>query len=494
MPAGMPDGLAALVLELLPAAICVLDRDGAIVFYNEAAVALWGRRPEPGEKWCGSMKLFTLAGEPIAEADGPMPRALLEGRSTASVEAVLERPDGTSVPLLAHPTVLRDADGRVVGAANLILDITERLRRDEALRLESIGRLAGGVAQDFNNLLTVMIGNGDALAQAQAMDGTLRDKAARIVAAARRAADLTQHLLAFGRRQHLTPVAVDCGPLLEEVAQQLRTVLGPRVAVTIGDCEGAVTADRALLAASLVNLVLNAADALPGGGTIRLSAAPGARAGTVALSVADSGQGMAPATLAQAFEPFFTTKQDGGGAGLGLSMVQGFARQSGGEATIESTPGSGTVVRLTLPEATPTRLPPPPAAVAEGDLPKGRERVLVAEDDPFVRDYVVDCLEDLGYDVTAARDGREALARLDDGEPVDVLFADVVMPGGISGIDLADKALQMRPGIKILLTSGYAAEMLQARHGRERKLRLLSKPYRRADLARLMRETIDAQA
>jgi CheY-like chemotaxis protein len=263
-------------------------------------------------------------------------------------------------------------------------------------------------------------------------------------------------------------------------------------------------ADPTQLESAILNLAINARDAMPDGGSLTVSTANIAldepyrdrhlevRPGNyVLIAVTDTGEGMAPDVVERAFEPFFTTKEVGKGSGLGLSMVYGFIKQSNGHVTIYSEPGLGTTVRLYLP-ATPVVAESGIASrAAREEARHGRETVLVAEDDPFVRAYVVASLEELGYRTIAADDGREALKRLTQGLEADILFTDIVMPGGMNGWELAEQAQKVRPGLKVLFTSGYALESLVARGRIQPDVAILNKPYRKADLARLLRDVLD---
>ncbi|HEY0178169.1 MAG TPA: PAS domain S-box protein [Dokdonella sp.] len=379
--------------------------------------------------------------------------------------------------------------------AHLLSAALQRRRTEEQLahaqRLESIGQLTGGVAHDFNNLLTVISGN---LQLLQDDDGADAGDRAQIIQAALRAvgngAALTRKLLAFARRQRLTPRAIVLQPWLAELSSLLKRTLGETVAIRIA-CEAHdadVFADPGELDAALVNLALNARDAMPRGGELTIAAAPHeladddpaielARGRYVAVSVADTGVGMAPDVLARALEPFFTTKAETRGSGLGLSMVYGFAKQSGGAMTLDSRLGYGTRVTLYLPAAPAERAPP--AAPVRAEAPSGGT-VLVVEDEPDVRGIVVAFLRSLGYASLVAASAEEALALLRGHAEIDVLFSDVVLGSGMTGVDLARHARALRPGLPTLLTSGYEHALLN--DGDARDFKLLRKPYTRAEL------------
>jgi signal transduction histidine kinase/ActR/RegA family two-component response regulator len=387
-------------------------------------------------------------------------------------------------------------------------DDIERLdaRLLQAQRLEAVGQLTGGVAHDFNNLLTVVLGNADRLAVDLADDPDQRQAAEMIVAAAERGAALTQQLLAFARKQPLTPGVVDVNQRITALTPMLQRTLGEHIQIEIVRGAGLWPAqvDPGQLDNAVLNLCLNARDAMPGGGRLTLETGnasldrayaeqcPEVEPGPYTMvAVSDTGVGIAAKDLGRVFEPFYTTKETGKGTGMGLAMVYGFARQSGGHATIYSEPGHGTTVRLYLPRAAgtvPAAEATPPAPVA----PAGNETVLVVEDDDTVRLLACRELEVLGYRVIAAANGAEALARIEQGDAVDLLFTDIVMPGGLSGRELADAVQQLRPGLPVLFTSGYTENAI-VHHGRlDPGVLLLSKPYRHQDLARAVRSALDA--
>ncbi len=367
----------------------------------------------------------------------------------------------------------------------------------QAQRLEALGRLTGGVAHDFNNLLTAILGTVTLLERHLGKE--LDDKSRRLLAAARdavsRGARLNAGLLTFARRQPLSPTNLDANVLLRGFTPLMQQALGEasplrlNLAADLPPCR----ADASQLEAAVLNLAINARDAMQGGGSVTLStwrcqldatalagnrdAKPGE---FCAIALADTGQGMPVAVRERAFEPFFTTKALGKGTGLGLSQVFGFARQSGGHVTIESTAGQGTTVIIYLPaEAGSTRSEPVRPEDPEGVVAMRHATILLAEDDPRVREVTAEMLRDAGFRVVAAEDGREALALLRRGEPVHLLFSDVVMPGGVSGYGLAQEARRLRPGLPVLLTSGFAGAVLEPDdHGFD----LLPKPYDRAVL------------
>ena len=401
---------------------------------------------------------------------------------------------GTEIIYDADFTPLYSRAGAIVGAVCILHETTDRRRVEVMLRqsqkLEAVAQLTGGVAHDFNNLLTAVIGCLDLIAYQ--VDSPRTTKLVEIARrSAERGAQLVQQLLAFARRQSLHAVSVDIGSLLTEIGVLLRNVAGEAIDLVF-DPESVslwrTKIDRAQFEAAVMNLVINSRDAMPHGGRITVRAAnlsaadlPGAvdlRPGDyVALAVEDTGEGMTSEIAARAFDPFFTTKEVGKGTGLGLSMVHGFAVQSGGGLRLESAPGVGTGVTLYLPRersATETDREEP-AAEPRG----GTGTVLVVEDDEQVRAISVEMLSSLGYRVHIARDGHEALAILRSGEAVDLLFTDLVMPHGMSGIELGRQACMIKPSLAVLLTTGYA---LRQSAGPD-EFPVIAKPFRLAALS-----------
>jgi two-component system, NtrC family, sensor kinase len=384
-------------------------------------------------------------------------------------------------------------------------EIERRERAEASLmqtqRMEAIGQLTGGIAHDFNNLLTVISGNLD-LVDRRSDLGSIRRLLKSVRYAAERATSLTRQLLTFSRRHMLNPKTVD----LNGVLQRTRVLIEHSVPENIRlefDLSGdlcPVNIDVSEFEAAVLNVVVNARDAMPNGGTLAFSIrdgvlgpgeaetiAPAIRPGRyVELSIKDSGCGMSPDTLARVYEPFFTTKEVGKGTGLGLSQVYGFVQQSGGAIAIDSEPGRGTRVSMFLPRSS-------EGIAGESDPLAGMPRIgrpatiLIVEDDPEVRKTSIAMLQDLGHHVLIARNGTEALALVKAGNPIDILFTDVVMPGGISGVDLAKQAIALSPELKVLITTGYPghAELLHSEFG------VLPKPFTRVELELSIRSLVN---
>ncbi len=434
---------------------------------------------------------------------------VVAGAASVTIEQRCVRADGTVVWTRMTLSTLRSTDGTPSQFLVMAEDISERRTLEDQLRqsqrLESIGQLTGGVAHDFNNLLTVILGNAELIAEGGGPAAEQLQLARVIVDAALRGGELTQRLLVFARRQPLHPAVVDVNALVSGADPLQRRTLGEHIEIEVALAPDLWMArvDPAQLESSLLNLTINARDAMPTGGRVLIEtanvtfdeagaghlvdAAPG---DYVRISVSDDGIGIPAEHLSRVFEPFFTTKPTGKGTGLGLAMVYGFVRQSGGYVQVESELGAGTAVHMYLPRAAGDE-PAAAARATAADLVGGTETLLLVEDDDLVRRYAYDQLVNLGYRVLEARNGREAIDTLQSGVPIDLLFTDVVMPGGISGRQLADFALGLRPGLKVLYTSGYAEDTIVYRGRLEPGILLLEKPYQRADLARKIRDALD---
>ncbi|MCI0409889.1 MAG: PAS domain-containing protein, partial [Acidobacteria bacterium] len=391
-------------------------------------------------------------------------------------------------------------------------EIAERKHMEEALRqvqkMEAVGQLTGGVAHDFNNLLTVIQGNLQMLEARLKDDPALHKLVLSAAKGAQRGVELIRKLLAFSRRQPLQPKALDLPQILAGMMELLHRTLGEHIAIEILQPPGLwpALADPAQVETAILNLALNARDAMPDGGRLIFEAAnvtleavdaaqePYVILGDyVMLTVSDTGTGMPPEVVSRAFEPFFTTKPAGRGSGLGLSMVYGFAKQSGGHVAITSEIGHGTTVRIYLPRAKGAapgaEKPRSPASGHRG----GGEALLVVEDDGAVREIAVTFLTELGYRVQEAKDGPAALALLEQGLGMDLLFTDLVLPGGMSGAELAREVKQRYPAIKVLYTSGYPRNVLLHEGRLDEGVYLLVKPYSQEDLARQVREVLNGE-
>jgi PAS domain S-box-containing protein len=483
-------------LESLQDPIFVIDAEGKVVAWNEPFVRLSGWDPA---------KHAMLTRDQLLSGRAPAMRALLEP---------LKLGDGKTGRSM---TVRVSHEGRdyevsrgemtVGGAVVRCVDITDKLRDEMALRqgqkMEATGQLTGGMAHDFNNILQVIQANLDLMNGAVHADPAVLARLNAATAAAERGARLTQQLLAFARRQPLAPQPTNVAQLVVDLTDLLRNSLGERITMELKVADDSWNAkiDPGQLENAILNLAINARDAMPEGGTVTIEVSnatldrryaalhPDVTPGPyVLVAVNDSGTGMPPEVAAQAFDPFFTTKRDGRGTGLGLSMVYGFVRQSNGHIRIDSAIDQGTSVKLYLPRT----LDPVAEAPAEVDhAPAGRERVLVVEDNEEVRRAVVDMLTGWGYRVVAAENPDVAAAILERDSGFDLLFTDLVMPGSLSAIELAALAQRRRPQIAVLLTSGYARDLIPA-EGRS-DYPLIAKPYRGEELMARLRSVLAAR-
>ena len=387
----------------------------------------------------------------------------------------------------------------------------ELQRKEEVLRqaqkMEAVGQLTGGIAHDFNNLLQVILGNLETLQRGLPADsGRLQRAATHAINGAKRAASLTQRLLAFSRRQPLDPKPIDINVLVNGLSELVHRAIGEAIAfeTVLGAGLWRVEADPNELEAAVLNLVVNARDAMPNGGKLTIETANThiddsyaakhlevVAGHYVVVSVSDTGVGMDSRTIAQAFEPFFTTKPVGKGTGLGLSQVYGFVKQSGGHIKIYSEPGQGSTVRIYLPRLLADALHPEAEEALATPEGSRAETVLVVEDDDDVRTYSVESLRELGYRVVEAHDGLSALRLLERQPRVDLLFTDVVLPGGMTGAQVAAQARAIRPSLKVLFTTGYARNAI-IHHGRlDKGVHLISKPFGLQELAAKVRDVLD---
>ena len=498
------------VVETAVDGFILIDSRGRILLFNPACERLFGYRAD--EVFQENVKLLMPRTYSLHH-DDYLRNFLRSGeRKIIGIgrEVVGRRKDGSTFPMdLSVGEAKQDGESIFVG---IIHDLTERKLTErqlqQAQKMEMVGQLSGGIAHDFNNLLTVIVGNAEHLSEQLKSRLDLRQLADDICQAGERGAELARRLLAFSRRQLLRPRAIDCHELIASTCKLLKRTLRENIEVTTAFNIDAIFAfaDSSQLESAVLNLALNAQDAMAAGGRLTISTGiaslddddqgvhPDIESGEYAMiAVTDNGEGMTSDVAARAFEPFFTTKEVGKGSGLGLSMVYGFVKQSNGHVSIYSEPGLGTTVRIYLPNVTPnaSRSSSQPAADEEA-LPRGNETILVVEDDPFVRSSVILRVESLGYKVVLAVDGREAVMKLRTNPEIDMLFTDIVMPGGMSGWEVAELAQQMRPGLPTVFTSGYALEALVDQGRAPMKSIVLTKPYRKAELAHRLREALAA--
>ncbi len=435
---------------------------------------------------------------------------LNKGRDDWEQEYRFRRGDGVYAIVRDEGFILRDSNGRAVRMVGSLVDVSGQRRLEEQLiqsqKLEALGKLTSGIAHDFNNLLTIIMGSLEALEERLSINDTAREHLEVAGSAVDRSMRLINQLLSYSRQQPMSPQPLDMCHQITAAMRMVERALGGSIHVVLRDAPGLwrCRADPNQFDNALLNLCINARDAMSDGGTLTIAARnetvrPDDMSRTnalipgryVVLSVTDTGHGMDAATLRSAFDPFFTTKEPGQGSGLGLSMVQGFAHQSGGLATIRSEPGAGTVVELYLPslDAEPDRTP---SNEAELDKPKtGAGRILLVEDQDLLRDHMVMVLESLGYAVIAAETAPDAAEVLHSDLELDLLLTDVMLPGGVSGLDLARTARDVRPDLPVRFTSGFAETDLNGGAQLINGQNLLRKPFRKRQLAAFVHEAIE---
>ncbi|MFC0632723.1 histidine kinase famiy protein [Brevundimonas balnearis] len=475
--------------------------DNPIVFANVAFQELSGYRSEEivGRN-CRFLQGVGTDRETVAQI-----RSAIEARTDVSVEILNYRKDGSAFWNALFISPVFDGEGELLYFFASQLDVSRRRDAEDALRqaqkMEAVGQLTGGIAHDFNNMLTVIMGNIDSALE-RTDDDVVRTRLERALDGARRAETLTSQLLAFARKQRLDGRPTNLNILVRGLKDMLDRTLGSQIEIELDFAEGLRLArvDSVQAEVALLNILINARDAMIDGGEVRISTRnltvdaeeshpSGAGAGEyVCLSIQDTGEGIPANVLDRVTEPFFTTKDVGKGTGMGLAMVYGFMRQSQGYLHIDSTEGAGTTVTLLFPavQGEAAGLQERPRQDTRG----GNETILMVEDNADVMEMGRGILEDFGYNVVAATQGTEALARVREGLEIDLLFTDIVMPGGMNGVTLANEVRRLRPNLPVLLTTGWADRALEgsdARAGYD----IIPKPYRRGELARKVRILLD---
>ncbi len=498
------------LFDAVPDGIVTAGVDGRLRGANATAVKLFGHAAQDFVGMPESQLYATSAGfEQIAVARAEWKHEGIQ----RPIAVTCRRKDGTLFPAMASGSAVRDNAGAIISHVGLIRDITDDLKRQNALaqaqRMEAYGQLTGGVAHDFNNLLTVITGNQELL------EMRLRDpKDLTLLRRAQEAADmgarLTGRLLTFARRRQLQTTLLNLNDLIVGMVELLRRSIGEQIKLStnLAPDLGWVRVDASEIENAVLNLAINARDAMPKGGQLVIETANctldddaiGSEkrlpAGDyVRIAVSDSGSGMTSDVLQRALEPFFTTKSHGKGTGLGLSTIYGFVQQSGGEMTIYSEPGRGTTVNIYLPRVVQDGEAARSEPVSVVIQTASGETVLVVEDNPAVRDIATKRIEALGYIVRAVETGSAALDVLQiPGTAIDLVFSDVVMPGGLSGYDIAHWVMEHRPNTKMLLTSGYPDEVARTYSGNILAVKLLRKPYNRAELAQALRSALETSS
>jgi PAS domain S-box-containing protein len=495
------------LLDSSPLPVFSLDPAGRIETWNRAAERVFGYTEADAIG-----REFAMLPENARSDFDRHHRCIAVGEQVKDAGRPWLHASGRVLDIVYFGAPVRGADQQVNGAVYIAEDVTERKLLEKQLaqsqRMEAIGHLTGGVAHDFNNLLTVIVTAVEVLAEGLSGSPKLAAVAQSIDEAAARGAQLTQRMLAFARKQPLQARTVSLNDIIARMVAMLQRTLGEDIKVTTALAPGLwnTAVDPFQLEDAILNLAVNARDAMPKGGTLVIETSnvqldehyAGRRVDIAAgnyvmVTVSDSGSGMSPDVIEHAFEPFFTTKDIGRGTGLGLSMVYGFVKQSGGHVNIYSEVGHGTSIRLYLPKAAgpgpvEVEAPAPAASVQRA----GGETVLIVEDDKAVRAIATDILRGLGYQVQTASDGPTALGILQSSSSIDLLFTDLIMPNGMSGQDLLRAARELRPSLKALFTSGYSEPFLKDREGIDGNVPLLGKPYRRQKLAAAIRSALDA--
>jgi PAS domain S-box-containing protein len=492
----------------------VIDHDTRdILAVNDAAVAQYG--------WSREEALTMNSDDFYPPEDIPGVRALRQQGAaqagTRTLPGLRHRTrDGTIIDVEVKARQI-ELDGRAA-ILTTIQNVTDRNRAEQARlvvaeqlrqsqKMEAVGQLTGGIAHDFNNILTVILANADALQEEENLDAGVANRLEQIGEAVERAAGLTRQLLAFSRKQPLNPKPTNINTLVTATGTLLRRALGEQIEIefVLADSLWAANIDRAQLETALINLCINARDAMPNGGKLLIETGnvvldavfvarnQDATTGDYAmLSISDTGTGISPEVLAKVFEPFFTTKGAGKGTGLGLSMVYGFIKQSNGHITIDSEVGRGTSFKLYLPRSVGVREETAPCP--SPSILGGKERILVVEDNEQVRASVVQQLRIMGYTVSESADGAAALAAFESAtQPWNLLLTDVVMPGPLNGRALADEVARRWPTTRIVFMSGYSEDAITHNGRLDAGIQLLSKPFRKTDLAAIVRHTLDGK-
>jgi PAS domain S-box-containing protein len=499
------------ILDSLPLFIAYADQDQQVLYANKRFQEFFALVPLDG----AVRTVGEIVGARVYETIGPLVRDALQGH-TVEQQGRMQDAAGRAIDMEAAFVPHRDASGTIQGCFVAARDVTEKRLLEAELRqsqkMEAVGRLTGGIAHDFNNLLAVIIGNTQLLARSLRESPRLLRQADTALKAAMRGGELTRRLLAFARQQVLEPKVVDLNAMLAGMFDFLRRSLTGDIEIRHRPDTMAwpVKVDPGQLENAVLNLVINARDAMPEGGTITIATCNVVIAESttgpehtfgddvlkpgdyVLLDVTDTGSGMSPETLKRVFEPFFTTKDVGKGSGLGLSMVYGFVKQSDGHIHVTSAPGHGTTVHLYFPRTHAVVERASLDVVGAADtLPRGDETILVVEDNPEVRATAVEILGSLGYRLLEAANGHQALEKFMQHPDIALVFSDVMLPGGLLGTSLATKLCERRPGLKVLLTTGFSETAIMHRGLLDGSTAVLSKPYKVEELARRVRSILD---
>jgi PAS domain S-box-containing protein len=496
----------AAIVESSEDAIVGKDNKGIVTSWNRGAEKIFGYTAAE----IIGQSILRLLPDDRKEEENEILRRLHLGETVDHFATVRVRKNGESIHVSLTISPIRDADGKLIGASKIARDTTEQIRLERQLhqsqKMEALGNLTGGVAHDFNNLLGVIFGNLDLLERLVAQDEAALKRVHIAQKAANRGADLTRRLLAFSSNMGLKPMALILDHSIRNALELTTRVIGPHIRITshFGDDHAQVFVDASALESALINVIVNARDAMPNGGTITVSTEISdleesylpvqtgeMKAGRYArISVTDTGTGMSRETLLHAFEPYYTTKPRGKGTGLGLAMVYGFARQTGGAVRLYSEAGYGTTVTLYLPLAE-NRHAVTPYRVEQKHPVNLAGRVLVVDDELDLLEIAAIYLRDMGYTTYQAEDGPGALAVIEQAGEMDLLVTDIIMPGGMNGVELAQQVKQRMPAVKVVYCSGFQADALEEQNMPLIDGPLLQKPYHRAEFEGMIRRVMD---
>lgn len=498
------------VFDHMPEALVVSAPEGQIILVNPAATRMFGYEADD----IVDLDWMTLFEDPLIpeRLQRDLAAEVGAGPASTSIAATLLRKDGSRFPAKGNIAVLYGADQQRMAVVSLFRDVTEELKQKEAVlksqRLEAIGQLTGGIAHDFNNLLTIISGNLELLEDSisNPQDHELLSRAIR---AADAGARLTNRLLTFARRRHLAPEVINLNEQVRGMIELLLRTLGDTIELRthLAPDLWLARVDAGEVESAVLNLAINARDAMPAGGKLSIRTdnatleegetgfdGPLIAGEYVRISVSDNGLGMSKETLSRVFEPFFTTKPPGRGTGLGLSTIYGFVKQSNGNITIYSEPGVGTTVNLYLPRCPDASGQRHAAGPSRDQRSTNGERIMVVEDNRDVRALTVKRLERLGYKVIECATGAQAKEALEQGTKVDAIFTDIMMPGGLTGVDLGKWIMEKMPALPVILTTGFADETVANAATANAAWPILRKPYTQSELAAVVRTVLDGRA